>query len=143
MHGLMMNMPLMISSLLRARGSQSWRRANRLAQQWRAASIATLTAKRTRAARRLANALRALGRRHTAIASPRLAWNGYRHFEIYFAVSGMGAIMHTVNPRLFPEQIAYIVNHAEDSYLFFDLTFLPLIEALAPTIVRKSKAGSR
>jgi fatty-acyl-CoA synthase len=60
-----------------------------------------------------------------------LAWNGYRHLELYFGVSGSGAICHTINPRLFPEQIAYIVGHAEDSYLFVDLTFMPLIEALA------------
>ena len=63
-----------------------------------------------------------------------LAWNGYRHFELYYAVSGMCAVMHTVNPRLFPEQIAYIVNHAEDQYIFFDLTFAPLIEKLAPNL---------
>ncbi|MDB5763758.1 MAG: fatty-acid--CoA ligase [Herminiimonas sp.] len=61
-----------------------------------------------------------------------LAWNGYRHMEAYYAVSGSGAVLHTINPRLHPEQIAYIVNHAEDQYLFFDMTFLPLIEAFAP-----------
>jgi len=59
-----------------------------------------------------------------------LAWNGYRHVEIYFGVSGMGAVCHTVNPRLFPEQITYIANHAEDKFLFVDLTFVPLIEAI-------------
>ena len=60
-----------------------------------------------------------------------VAWNGYRHFELYYGVSGMGAILHTINPRLFPEQLVYIVNHAEDAYLFVDLTFVPLLEALA------------
>ena len=60
-----------------------------------------------------------------------LAWNGYRHLEIYYAVSGTGAVCHTVNPRLFPEQIGWILNHAEDKYLFVDLTFMPLVEALA------------
>ncbi len=59
-----------------------------------------------------------------------LAWNGYRHIELYFGVSAMGAICHTVNPRLFPEQIVYIVNHAEDNYFFLDLTFVPLVEAI-------------
>ncbi len=59
-----------------------------------------------------------------------LAWNGYRHVEIYYGVSGMGAVCHTINPRLFPEQIVYIVNHAEDKYIFVDLTFVPLIEKL-------------
>ena len=61
-----------------------------------------------------------------------LAWNGYRHLELYYGVSGMGAVLHTINPRLFPEQITYIANHAEDQYLFFDLTFAPLIEKLGP-----------
>jgi len=60
-----------------------------------------------------------------------LAWNGYRHMELYYAVSGSGAVLHTINPRLHPEQIAYICNHAEDQYLFFDLSFLPLIEAIS------------
>ncbi|WP_312517471.1 3-(methylthio)propionyl-CoA ligase [Massilia sp.] len=60
-----------------------------------------------------------------------LAWNGYRHMELYYGVSGSGAVLHTINPRLHPEQIAYIVNHANDEYLFFDLTFLPAIEAMA------------
>ncbi|WP_372000225.1 3-(methylthio)propionyl-CoA ligase [Tistrella mobilis] len=59
-----------------------------------------------------------------------LAWNGYRHFEAYFAVSGMGAILHTINPRLFLEQIEYIVNHAEDRVILVDLTFVPIIEKL-------------
>lgn len=61
-----------------------------------------------------------------------LAWNGYRHLEIYYGVSGMGAVCHTINPRLFPEQIAYIVNHADDRFIFFDSTFLPLVEGVAP-----------
>jgi fatty-acyl-CoA synthase len=59
-----------------------------------------------------------------------MAWNTHRHMEAYFAVSGMGAVLHTINPRLFPEQIEYIANHAEDSVLLFDLTFLPLVEKL-------------
>jgi fatty-acyl-CoA synthase len=59
-----------------------------------------------------------------------LAWNGYRHFELYYAISGLGAVCHTINPRLFPEQIAYIVNHAGDRLLFTDLTFIPLVEKL-------------
>ena len=61
-----------------------------------------------------------------------LAWNGYRHFELYYGISGMGAVCHTINPRLFPEQIVYIVNHAEDQLLFVDLNLLPAIEKLLP-----------
>ncbi len=60
-----------------------------------------------------------------------LAWNSDRHLALYFGVSGTGAVMHTVNPRLFPEQIAYIINHAEDRILFFDITFAPLVSRLA------------
>ena len=81
-------------------------------------------------AKKMANALTGLGvGMGDRVAT--LAWNGYRHMELYYAVSGSGAVLHTVNPRLHPEQIAYIANHAEDQYLFFDLTFLPLIEAVA------------
>ena len=80
--------------------------------------------------KQLAKALEKLGvKKHDRIGT--LAWNGYRHVEIYYGVSGMGAVCHTINPRLFPEQIVYIVNHAEDRYIFMDLTFVPLIEKLA------------
>jgi fatty-acyl-CoA synthase len=61
-----------------------------------------------------------------------LAWNGYRHFELYYGISGMGAVCHTINPRLFPEQIVYIVNHAEDRLLFVDINLLPAVEKLLP-----------
>ena len=61
-----------------------------------------------------------------------LAWNGYRHVELYYAVAGSGMVMHTVNPRLFPEQIAWILNDAEDAILFIDLTFVPLVRAVRP-----------
>jgi fatty-acyl-CoA synthase len=63
-----------------------------------------------------------------------LAWNGYRHFELYYGISGMGAVCHTINPRLFPEQIVYIVNHAEDRLLFVDLSLLPAVEKLLPQL---------
>ena len=59
-----------------------------------------------------------------------LAWNGYRHLELYFGVSGSGRVLHTINPRLHPDQIAWIANHAEDQVLCFDLTFLPIIQAV-------------
>ena len=82
---------------------------------------------------RLANALIGLGiKPGDRVAT--LAWNGYRHFELYYAIAGIGAVCHTINPRLFPEQITYIANHAEDTALFFDLTFLPLVEKLKPAL---------
>ncbi|CUH48596.1 long-chain-fatty-acid--CoA ligase [Ruegeria atlantica] len=59
-----------------------------------------------------------------------LAWNNRRHLEIYYATSGAGFVCHTVNPRLFPEQLTYIINHAKDRVLFFDATFIPLVAAL-------------
>ncbi len=84
-----------------------------------------------RRSRQLANVLEKFGVKiGDRVAT--LAWNGYRHMEAYYAVSGSGAVLHTINPRLHPEQIAYIANHAEDQYLFFDMNFLPLVEAVAP-----------
>jgi fatty-acyl-CoA synthase len=78
---------------------------------------------------RLANVLRKLGV-GPGVRVATLAWNTQRHFELYYAISGIGAVCHTINPRLFPEQLVYIANHAEDKILFFDATFLPLIEKL-------------
>ena len=65
-----------------------------------------------------------------------LAWNGYRHFELYYAISGIGAVCHTINPRLSTEQFHYIVNHADDQVLFFDTTFAPIVEKLPPASSR-------
>ena len=84
-----------------------------------------------RRAGRLANALSQMGiGAGDRVAT--LAWNGYRHFELYYAVSGMGAVTHTLNPRLFPEQIAWIINDAQDRIVFFDISFAGLIEQIAP-----------
>ena len=60
-----------------------------------------------------------------------IAWNGYRHLELYYAVSGSGAVLHTLNPRLHADQVVWIGDHAEDKVLCFDKTFLPLVEAVA------------
>jgi len=79
----------------------------------------------------LAQGLRALGvNPGDRIAT--LAWNGYRHFELYYAISGIGAVCHTINPRLSAEQMIYIVNHASDRIIFCDTTFLPILEKLRP-----------
>ena len=83
-----------------------------------------------RRSRQLAKALEGLGiQQGDRVAT--MAWNGYRHAELYFAISGMGAVCHTLNPRLFPDQLIYIVNHAEDQLLCVDLTFVPILEAVA------------
>ncbi len=80
-------------------------------------------------ARRMASALEKLGLQSQDRVGT-LAWNNRRHLEIYYAVSGAGFVCHTINPRLFPEQLTYIINHAQDRVLFFDATFLPLVAAL-------------
>ncbi|MDP3854167.1 long-chain fatty acid--CoA ligase [Phenylobacterium sp.] len=81
-------------------------------------------------AKRMANALTALGvKPGDRVAT--LAWSTYRHFELYYAVSGIGAILHTINPRLHPDQVAWVANHAEDSILLFDLSFGELVGELA------------
>jgi len=80
-------------------------------------------------ARRLASALTQLGIKDGDRVGT-LAWNGYRHMELYYGVSGSGAVLHTVNPRLFAEQMAYVINHAGDKVIFTDLTFVPVLEAL-------------
>ena len=82
-------------------------------------------------AAQLAHALRGLGLQPGAVVGS-IAWNNHRHMEAYYAVSGGGMVMHTCNPRLHPEQLAYIVNHAEDEVVLFDATFAPLIKAIAP-----------
>ncbi|MDE1184359.1 3-(methylthio)propionyl-CoA ligase [Paraburkholderia sp.] len=84
-----------------------------------------------RRAKRLAQALIALGVESGERVAT-LAWNGYRHLEAYYGTAGFGAVCHTINPRLFPEQIAYIVNHADDSFVLFDTSFATLVDALAP-----------
>jgi len=84
-------------------------------------------------ARKVANLLARLGiQQGDRVAT--LAWNGYRHFELYFGVSGSGAVLHTINPRLFAEQLSYIINHAEDRWIFVDLTFVPLLESVKDQI---------
>ncbi len=83
--------------------------------------------------KQIANALIDLGAK-PADRIATLAWNNYRHFELYFGVSGIGSVLHTINPRLFPEQLVYIINHAEDRWIFVDLTFVPLLEAIQDKI---------
>jgi 3-(methylthio)propionyl---CoA ligase len=129
MQGQMMDVPLLISSLIRH--ADRYHGDTEIVTRTVEGPIHRYTYRDAhRRARQLANALTALGTRPgDRIAT--LAWNTHRHFEIYYGTSGMGAVCHTINPRLFPEQIAYIANHAEDSHLFFDLTFAPLIEKIA------------
>ena len=130
MHGLMMNAPLLISSLIRHASEHHG--DTEIVSRLTEGGIHRYTyADAHKRSRQLANALITLGIQPGDRIGT-LAWNGFRHFETYFAVSGMGAVLHTINPRLFLEQIAYIVNHADDQYVFFDITFSALIDGIAP-----------
>src|SRR4051812_14955690 len=130
MRGLMMEMPLLISTII-----------TQAACHHGATEIVSCTVEgpfhrytyrdAERRIKRLANALRALGvAPGDRVAT--LAWNTYRHLELYYAISGLGAVCHTINPRLFKSQIDYIVNHAADVLLFTDLSFVPLVAELRP-----------
>src|SRR5689334_2922172 len=112
MLGLMMDEPLLIASLLRH--ADRYHGDTEIVSRTSEGSLHRYTYRDAHIrARKLANAL---GRLDVAAGDRvgTLAWNGYRHFELYYGVSGTGAVIHTVNPRLFPEQIGYIVNHADD-----------------------------
>ncbi len=128
----MMTMPLTVSSILRH--AERVYGKNEIVSRLPEGGLWRYTyGEAASRARRLANALTRLGIRHQDRVGT-LAWNTHRHYELYYAVSGSGAIIHTVNPRLFPEQIVYIINHAEDAALFLDITFLPLAEKIAPQL---------
>lgn len=86
-----------------------------------------------RRSRQLANALDRLGLQPGEVAGT-IAWNGYRHMELYYALPGLQTLYHTINPRLSPEQLAYVINHAEDQYIFVEAMFLPLLENIADAI---------
>jgi acyl-CoA synthetase (AMP-forming)/AMP-acid ligase II len=127
MLGLMQNQPLLISSLIdfaeRHHGDAEIvsRRVEGDIHRYTYRDVA-------RRARQVASALDALKLQFSdRIAT--LAWNGYRHLELYFGVSGSGRVLHTLNPRLHPDLVSWIANHAEDQVLFFDLSFLPLVQA--------------
>jgi len=132
MHGLMMNVPLLITDIMR--------HAERCHADTEVVSFTvddprhrTTLGEVFRRARKLANALARAGI-GTGDRVGTLAWNDHRHLELYYGVSCMGAVLHTVNPRLFPEQVAYIVNHAGDRLLFVDPLILPLVEKLKPAL---------
>src|SRR5262245_5132358 len=71
-----------------------------------------------------------------------IAWKTWRHLETWYGITGVGAVYHTINPRLFPEQIAYIAGHAEDRLMFLDTTFVPLMEKLQDKVTTRSEARS-
>ena len=132
MHGLMMNTPLLISSI-----------AEHAARFHGDREIVSVTMDNPRhrytfrdaigRSKQLANALDKLGlEQGDRVAT--IAWNDYRHLEAYYAISGAGYVCHTINPRLFPEQLVFIINHAEDRWVFTDVMFVPLLEKILPQI---------
>ncbi|HVR52972.1 MAG TPA: 3-(methylthio)propionyl-CoA ligase [Pseudorhodoferax sp.] len=137
MLGLMQDQPLLISSLIEfaerhhGDGEIVSRRVEGDIHRYAWRDVA-------RRARQIANGLDGWGLGFADRVAT-LAWNGYRHLELYFGVSGSGRVLHTINPRLHPEQIAWIVNHAEDQVLCFEGSFLPLVQAVhakCPTVKR-------
>ena len=129
MNGLMMQRPLLISSLIVHAERHHGERevvSRRVEGDIHRTTYRELAAR----SRQMANALAALGVKPGERVAT-LAWNGHRHMELYYAVSGSGAVLHTLNPRLHPDQVVYIADHAEDQVLFFDMSFLPLVEAIA------------
>jgi len=128
MQGLMMDMPLTIGALMR--------HADRVFPDTEIVSVTHDNPRHRyrfrdafRRVRRLGNALRQLGVGQGEVIGT-LAWNDYRHFELYYALGCGGQVCHTINPRLFPEQIHYIINHAEDKWIALDPVFIPLLEPM-------------
>jgi acyl-CoA synthetase (AMP-forming)/AMP-acid ligase II len=132
MYGLMMNRPLLISTI--AGHAERFHGDREIVSVTMDNPCHRYTVRDAMArARQLANALDKLGlEQGDRVAT--IAWNDYRHLEVYYAVSGSGRVCHTINPRLFPEQIVFIINHAEDRYIFTDVMFVPLLEKLLPQI---------
>ncbi len=130
MLGLMMQTPLLLSSIL-LHAARSFPDVEIVSRTPDKPDHVTNYAGLLCRSSQLANALTSAGIKQGDRVGT-LAWNGYRHLELYYGISGMGAVCHTVNPRLFIEQIVYIINHAEDRLMFFDTGFTELVKTLMP-----------
>ena len=128
MLGLMQDQPLLISTLIDF-AERNHREAQVVSRRVEGDLHRTTYADVAKRSRQVANALDSLGLAFSDRVAT-LAWNGYRHLELYFGITGSGRVVHTVNPRLLPEQIAWIANHAEDQVMCFDMTFLPIVKAI-------------
>ena len=127
--GLMMERPLLLSGVIE-HAARQFGDAQIVSRETHGPLHRYTYAECARRARQLANALAGLGlTAGDAVGS--IAWNNYRHLEAYYAVSGSGMIMHTCNPRLHPQQLIYVINHAEDRVVLFDTTFAPLVKGIA------------
>src|ERR1700737_3127192 len=128
----MQNQPLLLSSLLQH--ADRFHGSTEIVSRTVEGPVHRYTYKdAARRVRKLAGALRRWGVGPSDRGAT-LAWNNYRHFEIEHGVTGLGAVWHAINPRLVPAQISYIANHAEDKVLFFESSFLPMGEKLAPQL---------
>lgn len=127
--GLMMERPLLISGIL-AHGAAQHATQEIVSRETHGPIVRQTYAQTATRVAQLANALRDLGMQQGDVVAS-IAWNNLRHLEAYYAVSGSGMVMHTCNPRLHPDQLIYILNHAEDRVVLFDSTFAPLVQAIA------------
>jgi len=128
MHGLMMDDPLIITRIIE-HAAQNHGTTEIVSRSVEGPIHRYTYADAHGRIKQLGNALQSLGvKLGDRVAT--FAWNGYRHYELYFAISGIGAVCHAINPRLFHDQLEYIINHAEDRFIFLDLTFVPLLEAI-------------
>jgi acyl-CoA synthetase (AMP-forming)/AMP-acid ligase II len=128
--GLMMDRPLLISGILEHAAAQ-FGRTQIVSRETHGVILRYTYSECAARVRKLANALRDLGLDEGAVIGS-IAWNNHRHLEAYYAVSGGGMVIHTCNPRLHPDQLVYIINHAEDRVVLFDPTFAALIKIIAP-----------
>ena len=137
MLGLMMNTPLTVTSILR-HAATNHGETEIVSRSVEGPIHRTNYGEVWKRSQKLANALKGFGlKKGDRVAT--LAWNTWRHVELYYAISGSGFVCHTINPRLFKEQISFIIKHAGDKVLFADITFLPILESLAPQL-KKLKA---
>ena len=129
MFGLMMDRPLTLPSILEY--AATWHPAREIVTRTVEGPIHRYGyADALQRVKRMANALQSLGvKPGDRVAT--LAWSTHRHFELYYAVSGLGAVLHTINPRLHPDQVAWVANHAGDSLLFWDISFADLVPEIA------------
>jgi acyl-CoA synthetase (AMP-forming)/AMP-acid ligase II len=129
MRSTMMDVPLQVSSVLR-HAALYHGETEIVSRSVEGPLHRTTYGKTWRRSQQLANALVKRGL-NAGDRVGTLAWNGYRHLEIYYGVAGAGFVCHTINPRLFPEQVAFIINHASARVLFVDLSFFELLESIA------------
>lgn len=128
----MQNMPLLVNMLLDH--ANNWHGEREIVSRLVEGNIHRETYREAHLrTRKLSQALRKIGVEKSDIIAT-LAWNTHRHFEAWYAITGLGAIYHTLNPRLFPEQLSYIINHADDKMIFTDLTFVPILEKIIAEI---------